>query len=236
MARLPQLVDALTAADGRRDRATIDNIARACRKDGLLPPSLRGHGASPMTVRNAADLLIAVTMPVPRGKAARAAGEFRTLHSTPSKMAYYETTTPRSAGSQWLAPAQLAEAQTFGEALEFLIEQAEEIGSSLMQWTDANYSYMPEEDRYKLCLPHLTVGFITPLRAYVSVTFNRGEGPVEEFRCDYGLNVNLLFLNAYTDATLQNSDWELETRVRLGTILRLHDALADADDAEGDDE
>jgi hypothetical protein len=51
MARLPTLVDALTAADGRRDRATIANIARAIREAGLLPPSARGRGATPMTWR-----------------------------------------------------------------------------------------------------------------------------------------------------------------------------------------
>lgn len=57
MARLPALIDALAAVDGR-PRVTIDNVGRAIREAGLIQTTKRGLGAAEMTARDAAYLLI----------------------------------------------------------------------------------------------------------------------------------------------------------------------------------
>jgi hypothetical protein len=214
MACLPQRLDALTAADGRRDRATLNNIARAIREDGLLPRGTTGRGAPRMNTRNAADLLIAVVLPVPRGEAADAARQFGTLRRRPHGMDRL---------SDWRL--QLAEAPTFVEALTVLIEQAPAIGDTVVQWIDDACPGLPTPERYKLLTPRITIGFVTPLRAYITLQFNQGDGGCKGFHLDYDWNVNPAW-KSHRHATLQ-SDWEIETRVHFGTILRLHDALAD---------
>lgn len=57
MARLPALVDALAAADGR-PRGAVDHVARAVREAGYIQTTKRGRGAAEMTVQDAAALLI----------------------------------------------------------------------------------------------------------------------------------------------------------------------------------
>lgn len=59
MARLPALVDALAAADGR-PRGAIDHVARAVREAGFIQTTKRGRGAAEMTAEDAAALLIAL--------------------------------------------------------------------------------------------------------------------------------------------------------------------------------
>lgn len=57
MARLPALVDALVAVDGR-ERVVVDNIARAVREAGFIQTTKRGRGAADMTCDDAAALLV----------------------------------------------------------------------------------------------------------------------------------------------------------------------------------
>lgn len=57
MARLPALVDALVAVDGR-ERVVIDNVARAVREAGFIQTTKRGRGAADMTAADAAALVV----------------------------------------------------------------------------------------------------------------------------------------------------------------------------------
>lgn len=57
MARLPALVDAVTALD-RRPRGAIDHVARVIREEGFIQTTKRGRGASDMTPRDAAALVL----------------------------------------------------------------------------------------------------------------------------------------------------------------------------------
>lgn len=57
MARLPALVDALVAIDGR-ERVVIDNVARAVREGGFIQTTKRGRGAAEMTATDAAALVV----------------------------------------------------------------------------------------------------------------------------------------------------------------------------------
>lgn len=59
MARLPALVDAVAAADGR-PRGAVDHVARAVREAGHIQTTKRGRGAAEMTALDAAALLIAL--------------------------------------------------------------------------------------------------------------------------------------------------------------------------------
>lgn len=214
MARLPQIVDALSAADGRRDRATLDNIARAIREDGLLPDTLRGRGATPMSLRSVADLLIAVNLPVPRGEAAAAAEQFRSLRPLPAS----------GAGLPDVLKA-LDEAETFGAALEALIGQAEALGLLLMRLADEACSRIPEETRYKLLMPELRVEFMSDLSARISVASRHGQGPQAAFRRRYCMDLDRP-ADFYAGPFSRKSDTLVTHCVHLGTILRLHDALA----------
>jgi hypothetical protein len=57
LARLPALIDAYAAFDGR-DHATIKLIARTIREAGLIPTTKRGSGASTMSEREVVNLLL----------------------------------------------------------------------------------------------------------------------------------------------------------------------------------
>ena len=114
MAKLPAIVDVLAAADGQRDRVTIHNIARTCRETGLLPPTARGAGAVDMTLTAAVNLLIATSMPVPRGDAPAAAARFRDME--PFTVCLNQMESP-------LLMA-IARATSLGDALELLIKLA----------------------------------------------------------------------------------------------------------------
>lgn len=59
MARLPALIDALTLADGR-PRGSIEHVSRGLREAELIQPTKRGRGATEMTARDAAALLLGV--------------------------------------------------------------------------------------------------------------------------------------------------------------------------------
>ncbi len=144
MARLPALVDALTEADKVRDRATIDNIARAVREAGLLPTSGAGHRAAHMSVQNAADLLIATNLVLPRGRAADATRQIRSLRRLPGF----------TRGNSGVFKV-ISEAQTFGAAVEVLIEQAPLLLTAFTTWADEAWGNHPEEDRIGSFFPNL---------------------------------------------------------------------------------
>ena len=57
MARLPALIDALAAADGR-PRRSVDHVAREVREAGLIRTTKRGRGAADMTSIDAAYLML----------------------------------------------------------------------------------------------------------------------------------------------------------------------------------
>lgn len=223
MARLPALVDALTEADGQRDRATIDNIARAVREAGLLPTTGVGRLAAHMSVQNAADLLIATNVVLPRGQAADAARQIRSLRRLARS----------SKGNAGVFKA-VGEAQTFGAAIEVLIEQAPSLLYSFAAWADEAYANYPEDLRLKLFLPQLAVEFTSKLSANVTLYYDRGYdldcglvGVQPEFRCEYAMDLD----KPHGFYTSPKSDRHITVRVGIKTIMRLHVALFGADNA-----
>lgn len=213
MARLPQLVDALTATDGR-DRATIDNVARAIREDGLLPTTLRGPGASKMTAANAADLLIATSMPVPRGEASAAAIRFRALE--PHTLSLNRTESPTLQA--------VAQSASLGEAVEVLIQHARAIDNEFAALARAAAARTGRH-----VFPELRVAFKLTTWSQSAQIFrimdsDDGVPPelIAEFRRD---DVRKLLDRDRTDRLL-------ETGVSFGlpTLLALHCALYEGTD------
>lgn len=215
MARLPAFVDALARTDRERDRSTIDNIARAVREEGLLPTVSSGRGAAKLTAANAADLLIAVHAVVPRAKAAQATRQIRSLR----RMA-------ASSGGEHGFYKALGEAETFGDALVILIEQAPAIFNSFVDWVDDAYANHPEEDRH-LFLPQLRVRFTNRLTADVSFVFNRGvqraieAGTQVDFKTSYTIDID----QPRDFYERIKTDRQVTVSVGLPTIMSLHEAL-----------
>ena len=215
MARLPAFVDALARTDRERDRSTIDSIARTVREDGLLPTISSGRGAAHLTAENVADLLIAVHAVAPRAKASQAARQIRSLRretsSSKGKNGFYKS---------------LGDADTFGDALVVLIEQAAAISESFVGWVDDAYANIPEEDRH-IFLPKLRVRFTNRLTADISFLFNRGvertleAGTQVEFKTSYMIDLD----RPREFYKTVDTDREISVSVGLATIMFLHDTL-----------
>ncbi|WP_292035586.1 MULTISPECIES: hypothetical protein [unclassified Brevundimonas] len=75
MARLPALVDALVAIDGR-ERVVIDNVARAVREAGFIQTTKRGRGAAEMTAHDTAALIVGLYGSAGMGDAPRVVEAF----------------------------------------------------------------------------------------------------------------------------------------------------------------
>lgn len=116
MAKLPALVSALAEVDGR-DRATLDHIARVIREAGYIPTTKRGSGAAEMTAREAVNLLLAANgADVPKDGPI-AIDRFRSLR--------LKFANPRETSLPTFQS--IAEAPTFGDALEALVEGIPEV-------------------------------------------------------------------------------------------------------------
>jgi hypothetical protein len=211
MARLPSLIDALSQADPQRDRATLDNIARAIREDGLLPPSPRGRGANDYTLENATDLLLASQVPVPRGEASRTALQFRSLrrmnvpvHAVPL---FQELVAP----------------QTFGEAMEVLIERADKLASALVEWTHSAYPALPGNLR-RMVVPKVEVTMTSRLSAVVAINLEGGPESLPRYQASYAMDVTKE-PEFYQGPFAAKSDRVVSVTFGLPTILRLHEAL-----------
>ena len=219
MARLPQLLDALASADTRRERSWFDSVSRAIREDGLLPPSVRGRGATVLGTQDAANLLLACLAPVTQAEAATAAQQFRSLRRL-----------SRSSSDGPGALAAVAGAQLFGDALELLIDGADELGLMLMSWVDEAHSNLPEPERRRLLLPRVEVMVRSNLSAEIAVYFNRDNCEAKEFSADYTIDFLRSDLDEfYSGPFSRKSDTVTTVSVGLPTLLRLYDALIGKD-------
>ena len=129
---LPELAE-IVATVTRREPTVVTFAARTLRKDGLFPQTKRGRGATPMTAREAAQLILAV------------AGMQQAQQSSSVVNAYWrlKPTETRGVGGQVLsnikradgvdAPGDLqpelkplyTQPMALGETLEFLIDRAD---------------------------------------------------------------------------------------------------------------
>jgi hypothetical protein len=135
MAKLPALVDAIAEVDGR-DRATIDHVARIIREAGYIPTTKRGSGASEMTAREAANLLLALNGADAPKEGPLAIDRFRSLRQNETP---YSGVNCEGFSQLPIAIKNVAEARTFGEALEALIDGAPDLSLCLRQYVFETY-------------------------------------------------------------------------------------------------
>lgn len=140
MAKLPALVSAVAKIDGRA-RETVDHIARVIRERGYITTGKRGGGAAEMTVREAANLLIALNGADTPKEAPAAIDRFRSLRQ-------WAIVGSGSPGSAQLAKYEnypqaiknVMDVHTFGEALDSLIEDVPDLVACLRQYCHDAYN------------------------------------------------------------------------------------------------
>lgn len=219
MARLPALVSALHEVDGR-ERVTLEHIARVVREAGLIVTTKRGSGASPMSVRDAANLLIGANGCDAPKDAALAVQRFRTLAPR-----YPRRADPSRAGV-FLA---LDAAKTFGDAVEALIVGAPELGALFLAWAKETYANETPDAQRILALGSLAaVGVSVRLRSPIAAEIVLWRSPggnyqVEdqwEFRVDARL-----FEQGFYDT--RRPDRRIEVSFGFETLLRIAGAVLD---------
>lgn len=148
--KLPGLVKVLAEGD-ERGEATLNHIARMIREAGHLPTTKRGPGASDMGVREAANLLIAVSGSDVPTNAAAAIEQYRSLQFSRSER---ERGFDLGQSGWW---TKIKSASNFSEALQHLIS-------------------LTADDREEILREFAThLGYDDERHLYRSVTFSRPE-------------------------------------------------------------
>lgn len=218
MARLPALIDALAAVDGR-PRGAIDHVGRAVREAGLIQTTKRGRGAAEMTAMDAARLVLGLygaDQPAAAAHAAALLGEAKghviggsDKHPTLAPVIAGRTLTDTLAATielgRQLAPSTLRTQRSLSPFME--PQEAD-------QWP-AGFSVL-----LTLRRPHL-IGHLTLVWPDKAMT----------------KSLNIGFVAAEPDHTAI-VPFEVITRVHTGVLIALHGALfspaALAAEAEGD--
>ncbi|NJL07075.1 MAG: hypothetical protein HC900_01540 [Methylacidiphilales bacterium] len=136
MAKLPALVSGIAKVDGR-PREAVDHIARVIRERGYITTGKRGGGAAEMTPREAANLLIALNGADSAKEAPAAIDRFRSLRKlAPCNK---ENIDPDHYDLYPEAIKNVIDVDTFGEALDSLIENVPDLVSSFHQYFCETY-------------------------------------------------------------------------------------------------
>lgn len=176
MATLPNMVTAFAETDGR-ERKTIEHIARLIRERGYIPNGKRGGGAPQMTTPAATNLTIALCGCDTPVEAPLAIDRFRSLRSTHISRDY--------TGNLKVLKL-ISECETFGEALEILIEGTLEIVLAVHQYIREAYETdNPEtiDNLWKLGVAGAEVEFAR-YGAAIRVFHDRKLDFEERFICD----------------------------------------------------
>jgi len=128
---MPALVRAL-AETTSRDRPSLDHVVSEGRRAGILSPTKKGFGASPVSVTDAANLLVAAFgMDSPK-QAGELVPQYRSLRrwgaNLPTPMHHYRTAAAAMGEDVFEL---LDRAENFGEALEALIREAPKFGYAM---------------------------------------------------------------------------------------------------------
>ncbi|MCC7046733.1 MAG: hypothetical protein IT562_08490 [Alphaproteobacteria bacterium] len=222
MSKLPALVSALSDCD-ERGRSTIEHIARVVREAGFIPTTKRGAGAAEMTIREAANLLIAANASETPKEAAMVITPYRAL--TPLHH--------RSSDDALPILSEILTAQNFGVALERLIELAPTFLGALSAHIDEAFKDDSEDGRAILKDLMLKRGH----HAGIGVVFHRPTLVASirlwltNMRAEWHFNVDasLLMRGHYPDT---RRDRETSVKVGLKTLLKLWAAVAVEDAAQ----
>jgi hypothetical protein len=213
MAKLPALVRALLPLDGR-EYPTLDLIARTVREAGLISTTKRGSGASEMTARDAANLLIGMHAVQSPKLAAHAVVQFRPLRRLARPDGEADAL-PNGTGHK-----AIRDAETFGEALDALIEWIGNIDFQFMGVVPDPPKDFDYSDKGTPNSPRVWVDFVSTPLARITIAFDRrlfdpGIPPAKQ-TFEYGLG---------PDQPTQSLDRVITVRVGSPTIHALNDAL-----------
>jgi len=245
MATLSDLVKTLAGVTGLPE-ATVFAYGRFAREAGLISQSGRGRGAATMTVRDAANLLIALGGTAVTRDAGKTIRQFRAMRGQIELLDYEFA----DSFSEWLKPLTgLRKLQkgiistNFGEFLEFLIHEA---GTGRLarflrtiptgelldpeKW-DLNLHYDPhqlfDEGIFKVKAPsEVDVG----LDVLLSIKFERASPQIDvEFRRYWVFEDDLLLMqfNPRKSHVSEQPHFSVTAEVSLNTITALGFALLD---------
>jgi len=173
MTTFPALVDTLADVDGR-DRVTIETYVRRLREAGLVAVAGRGRNVAIMGLADAANALIGANASHRANEAPGAVTRFRALRSWQRSRA----------GSEANLPSEVADADTFGEAVEALIAAAPTIEDAFLDfaaqaYSDQSAAFQRAKALGPLASVWLEVGFTSGAReaGSIRVMVSLGRGP-----------------------------------------------------------
>ena len=211
MARLPALIDALAAADGR-PRRSVDHVAREVREAGFIQTTKRGRGAAEMTSLDAAYLLLGLygaATPADAKAAAQEMAEFRNI--VPGSV-YPELEAIRAAPNLLHALAALIELSPLFAPPDSRADNFMEIGG---------------EARHPELLPKGWTVHLTFMRPVVSVwlALARPDPSEEQGYCE----IIFVFDGKTHPAPPRRPFVTIKTRVNGGVIRAVHHSLYGSD-------
>lgn len=210
MARLPALIDALAAADGR-PRRSVDHVAREVREAGLIQTTKRGRGAAAMTPVDAAYLMLGLYGAQTPGDAKAAAQE----------LADFRNIVPGPVDPELEA---IRAAPDLVHAMAALIE----LGPLISAPTGLTDIFMEETNpRYPKLLPKGWTIHLTFERPVVEARLDLVRPDIDEE--DGYTHTFFIFAGHRPPAHLRAPFVKTTTRINGGVIRAVHQALFGAD-------
>lgn len=248
MAKLPALVTALAEIDGR-ERKTIDYVARTIRERDYITTEKRGSGAADMTIREAINLLIALNAADTPKDAPLAIDRNRSFVQVfaGDKGRLQEQIDRIDAATDPVR--HIADARTFGEALERLLESVPALMRSFYDDLRNAFSDEPEERISSSMRPFIQHRLLGP-----EITFRGSSAKIEFFRpmtlagTAFGFDTNktrasTLAISYRPDFTGRGVDFygvspaqinnpaDRHISIGLATMIQIYDVLGSADES-----
>jgi hypothetical protein len=159
---MPALVRAL-AETTSRDRAALDHVVNEARKAGVVSPTKRGFGASPVSITDAANLLIATFGTDNVKQIGELVPQYRSLRRwglDPRTPSHRYRVVAAALGEDVFAA--LDEATDFGQALEVLLGKAPQFAQVLFACAHmeaAEYGEDQRKNAIEWSMHHFRVAF-----------------------------------------------------------------------------
>lgn len=229
MATLPAMVTAVSETDGR-DRTAIEHVARFIRERGYIQNGKRGAGAPQMNSTDAANLLIALCGCDAPSEAPLAIDRFRSLRP----MIEGDADMIRDYVDQIDRLPQplrdVMQCQTFGTALETLIEGAPDLFLAIIAYLKE--AHPGKNDGAVAALYKMkTAGLRIEFRRYsaaIRLFRTTRDGEVTDFLSQYIVDTKRP--PGFYGADAAQADREVQVSVGIGTLLQLQSSITGAAD------
>lgn len=236
MSTLPILVTALTTVDGR-DRPTIEYYARTIRKAGYITTGKRGMGAAKVTCHEAINLLIALNGCDTAQEAPVAIDRFRSLQQFREGTARQIREWTDSYAEQPQPIRDVMDTNTFGEALDALLEGTPDLVVSFIKYYNDAYPNFPMSgflDSVKLRFFGIDITFGRYL-GNIELFHMNGSSRIVDFSTSYMMDMNRAQQGFYKRP---DADRKVSVTIGLPTLIAawegLHPVPADTGTAIGE--